>query len=111
MVNCVTLKPEQRLQNVNKLGDIYIRSVIIELVVLWENMSTKTFSTRGYWLLLFLGYLMEEIEDRTTLITFMSLPVINNTASYITKFILTGTKYGCISLEQNILSVVCFGAG
>ena len=46
MVNCVTLKPEQRLQNVNKRGDIYIRSVIIELVVLWENKLTKTFSTR-----------------------------------------------------------------
>ena len=47
MVNRVTLKPQQRLQNVNKLGDIYISSVIIELVVLWENKSTKTFSTRG----------------------------------------------------------------
>ena len=47
MVNRVTLKPQQRLQNVNKLGDIYIRSVIIELVVLSENKSTKTFSTRG----------------------------------------------------------------
>lgn len=62
MVNRVTLKRWQRL-NVNKLGDIYIRSVVIELVVLWENKSTKTFSTRGDWLLLFLGYLMEEIED------------------------------------------------
>ena len=47
MVNRVTLKPQQRLQNVNKVGDIYISSVIIELVVLWENKSTKTFSTRG----------------------------------------------------------------
>ena len=47
MVNRVTVKAQQRLQNVNKLGDIYIRSVIIELVVLWENQSTKTFSTRG----------------------------------------------------------------
>lgn len=47
MVNRVTLKPQQRLQNVNKVGDIYISSVIIELVVLWETKSTKTFSTRG----------------------------------------------------------------
>ena len=46
MVNLVRLKPQQRLQNVNKLGDIYIRSGIIELVVLWENKLTKTFSTR-----------------------------------------------------------------
>ena len=111
MVNRVTLKPQQRLQNVNKVGDIYISSVIIELVVLWENKSTKTFSTQGDWLLLFLGYLMEEIEDTPPYLHHLSLPVINNTASYITKFILTGTKYGCISLEQNILSVVCFGGG
>ena len=46
MVNRVTLKRWQRL-NVNKLGDIYVRSVVIELVVLWENKLTKTFSTRG----------------------------------------------------------------
>ena len=62
MVNRVTLKRRQRL-NVNKLGDIYIRSVVIELVVLWENKSTKTFSTRGNWIVLFLAYLMDEIED------------------------------------------------
>ena len=47
MVNRVTLKPQQRLQNVNKLADIYIRTVVIELVVLGENKSTKTFCTRG----------------------------------------------------------------
>ena len=51
MMTRVTPKPQQirAITNVNKLGNVYIRSVIlIELVVLRENRWTKTITMLNF---------------------------------------------------------------
>ena len=43
---------QARATNVNKFGDIYTRSIILhELVVLWENQRSKTFSMLIFFLI------------------------------------------------------------